>query len=172
MTDNTQLAMLARSRRKKAHAHWWIRIAVLDDPNGTFLEYCDICKLPRTDYEARQRRGRSSLRAGKDAERSIAKAYTGQRVGQYGGASDVVVGDVLCINLRLVYHGSLSGSGRELQKLPRTGGRIPTLIVSDRPGPGRRTRRLSIRLTEDDVELLGNEAQRSLQAIGSGRRSR
>ena len=43
----------------------------------------------------------------------------------------------------------------ELAKLPRTGGRIPTLIVSDRPGPGHRTRRYVVRLMDDDVALHG-----------------
>jgi hypothetical protein len=163
MTDS-QLAMLARSRRPKKHAHWWVGVQAtttlgsLGDVTEEYEE-CDLCHLRREVYEARQKRGRTSLRAGKDGERAIAKAYGGQRVGQYGGAADVVVGDVLCIQSKVGVSWFPERLWNELQKLPRNGGRIPTLIVSDRPGPGRRTRRLSIRLTEDDVGLLGNEAQ-------------
>ena len=164
MTDNTQLAMLARSRRKKAHAHWWIWVQTTSQLGSLGEvteehEECDLCHLSKEVYEARVKRGRTSLRAGKDGERAIAKAYGGERVGQYGGASDVVVGDVLCIQSKVGVSWFPERLWKELQKLPRTGGRIPTLIVSDRPGPGHRTRRLSIRLTEDDVGLLGHEAQ-------------
>lgn len=41
--------------------------------------------------------------------------------------------------------------------LPRTGGLIPTLIVSDRPGPGHPTRRYVVREMRDDVDLHGGE---------------
>ena len=44
----------------------------------------------------------------------------------------------------------------ELVKLPRAGGRIPTLIVSDRPGPGHRTRRYVVRTLDDDLDLHGS----------------
>jgi hypothetical protein len=105
----------------------------------------------------RSRRGRSSLRAGKDAERAIAKSYGGTRTGQYGGPDDVVVGDLFVIQSKV--RGAFpSWMWDELAKLPRAGGRIPTLIVSDRPGPGHRTRRLVVRLLEDDVALHGEKA--------------
>ena len=42
------------------------------------------------DPESRKR-GRHSLRAGKEAERAIARAYGGTRTGQYGGPDDVLV---------------------------------------------------------------------------------
>ena len=43
-----------------------------------------------------------------------------------------------------------------LRALPRTGGRIPTLIVSERHGhQGKATRRLVIREYDDDVALHG-----------------
>jgi hypothetical protein len=45
----------------------------------------------------------------------------------------------------------------ELSKLPRAGGRIPTLVVSDRPGPGHRTRRYVVRTLEDDIALHGEK---------------
>lgn len=159
MTTPDQLSLLHRSRRTKKHAHWfvamppdeWIRRGRYQDER----EWCDLCGITRADYEARQRRGRTSLRAGKDGERAIAKAYGGTRVGQYGGASDVEVGELFSVQSKVGWFSNRFWD--ELAKLPRTGGRIPTLIVSDRPGPGRRTRRLVIRTFEDDVALHGDK---------------
>ena len=102
------------------------------------------------------RRGRSSLRAGKDAERHIAKAYGGKRTGQFGGPDDVVVGELFVIQSKA--GGWFSERvWAELQKLPRAGGRIPTLVISDRPGPGHATRRYVVRELRDDVDLHGSK---------------
>jgi hypothetical protein len=114
------------------------------------------CRCGAIQDPAASRRGRSSLRAGKDAERAIAKAYGGRRTGQYGGPDDVVVGDLFVVQSKA--GGWFSERvWAELAKLPRAGGRIPTLIVSDRPGPGRRTRRYVIRAISDDVALHGDK---------------
>lgn len=151
MTDNSQLALLARSRRPKKHAHWFVNTT--DGVTLGLPRSCDLCGLWEDEYLARQKRGRTSLRAGKDGERAIAKAYGGERVGQYGGASDVVVGELFSVQSKVGWFSERFWN--ELQKLPRTGGRIPTLIVSDRPGSGKPTRRLVIRLMSDDVDLHG-----------------
>lgn len=113
---------------------------------------CTICGAVKD--EVRSRRGRTSLRAGKDAERAIAKSYGGRRTGHFGGPDDVVVGELFTIQSKA--GGWFSERvWAELVKLPRAGGRIPTLIVSDRPGPGHRTRRYVIRLMADDLALHG-----------------
>ena len=111
---------------------------------------------PKGDDPVRARRGRTSLRAGKDAERHIAKVYGGKRTGQYGGPDDVVVGDLFVVQSKV--RGAFPGwMWDELAKLPRAGGRIPTLIVSDRPGAGHRTRRLVVRFLDVDVALHGDK---------------
>ena len=112
---------------------------------------CVRCNAIRDPERAR--RGRSSLRAGKDAERAIAKSYGGTRTGQFGGPDDVVVGEMFVIQ-------SKAGgwfSERVWAELVKLQGsqRIPTLVVSDRPGPGHRTRRYVIRTLEDDIALHG-----------------
>jgi hypothetical protein len=113
---------------------------------------CGVMENPAT-----VRRGRTSLRAGKDAERAIAKAYGGTRTGQYGGPDDVTVGDLFVIQSKA--GGWFSERvWAELVKLPRSGGRIPTLVVSDRPGPGHPTRRYVVRMLADDLDLHGPDA--------------
>lgn len=111
------------------------------------------CDCGHVFDQAAIRRGRSSLRAGKDAERAIAKSYGGRRTGQFGGPDDVVVGELFVVQ-------SKAGgwfSERVWAELVKLQGsqRIPTLVVSDRPGPGHRTRRYVIRTLEDDVSLHG-----------------
>lgn len=142
--------------------HDW-RVTLVNDKDGTGIvrvpddpshieTYCHRCGAVRD--ETRARRGRTSSRAGKDAERQIAKDYGGKRTGQYGGPDDVVVGDLFVVQSKV---GWLSERyWTELAKLPRTGGRIPTLIVSERHGhQGKAARRLVIRTYEDDLALHG-----------------
>lgn len=136
----------------KKHNHVWITLpagiaAVL--PSG-----CVGCGLSKEEYESRQKRGRSSLRAGKDAERAIAKVYGGRRTGQYGGPDDVVVGDLFIVQSKAGRGWFREAVWDELRKLSGSQ-RVPTLIISDRPGPGRKTRRYVIRTLEDDVALHG-----------------
>lgn len=101
---------------------------------------------------------KSALRAGKDAERAIAALYGGRRVGQAGGPEDVLIGDLFVVQSKVRGGSAFPGwMWDELAKLPRSGGRVPTLIVSDRPGPGHRTRRLVVRTIEDDLDLHGPE---------------
>jgi len=115
-----------------------------------------ICDCGAVRDATASRRGRTSLRAGKDAERAIARAYGGTRTGQYGGPDDVLTS-------LFVVQSKAGGwfSERvwaELVKLPRSGGRIPTLVVSDRPGPGHATRRYVVRMLADDLDLHGPDA--------------
>lgn len=148
LAANPPAAETARTTRTAKHRHVYDVDLFGGDPM--------TCACGAIQDPARSRRGKSSLRAGKDAERAIAKAYGGNRVGQYGGIEDVVVGDLFVVQ-------SKAGGWfterywSELAKLPRAGGRIPTLVVSDRPGPGRKTRRMVIRTLEDDVALHGEK---------------
>lgn len=123
---------------------------------GWVPDHFRCVKCGAVQDEVRSTRGRTSLRAGKDAERAIAKAYQGTRTGQYGGADDVTVGDLLVVQ-------SKAGSffteryWTELQKLPRLNGRVPMLVVSDRPGSGHPTRRYVVMEMRDHVALLGRD---------------
>lgn len=112
----------------------------------------------------RSRAGKSACRNGKRAERELATLYGGRRVGHFGGITDVET-DLFNIQSKRVNPGAPVSGKRparfpewiwdELAKLPRTGGRIPTLIVTDKPGYGGRRRGLVVRFLEDDVALHG-----------------
>jgi len=131
---------------RKCRRHEWT------PRNADGESWCVRCSAVRDP--AASRRGRTSLRAGKEAERAIAKSYGGTRTGQFGGPDDVVIGDLFVVQ-------SKAGARfpgwmwNELVKLPRTGGRIPTLIVSDRPGSGHPARRIVVRMMSDDLGLHG-----------------
>ena len=137
--------------KPRCRRHSW---GVVIAPDLSTLSQCLRCDTVRNP--AASRRGRTSLRAGKDAERAIAKAYGGTRTGQFGGPDDVLT------SLFIVQ--SKAGGWfservwAELAKLPRSGGRIPTLVVSDRPGPGHPTRRYVVRMLSDDLDLHGPDA--------------
>src|SRR5512139_728920 len=141
--------------KAKPHRHRWVPYQYVSVGTDAPTEWCDSCHRWRDPVSSRK--GRSSLRAGKDAERAIAKAYGGRRTGQYGGADDVVVGDLFVIQSKAGRTWYQQRVVDELDKLPRSGGRIPTLVVSSRPGPGHPTRRYVVRLLEDDVALHGEE---------------
>ena len=88
---------------------------------------------------------------------AIARAYGRTRTGQYGGPDNVTVRDLFVIQSKA--GGWFSERvWAELVKLPRSGGRIPTLVVSDRPGPGHPTRRYVVRMLADDLDLHGPDA--------------
>ena len=137
--------------KPRCRRHSW---GVVIAPDLSTLSQCLRCDTVRNP--AASRRGRTSLRAGKDAERAIAKAYGGTRTGQFGGPDDVLT------SLFIVQ--SKAGGWfservwAELVKLPRSGGRIPTLVVSDRPGPGHPSRRYVVRMLADDLDLHGPDA--------------
>lgn len=117
------------------------------------FDVCTRCFTVR-DLTA-SRRGRTNRRAGNDAERAIAKAYGGRRTGQAGGPDDVIVDGLFVIQSKAGRSWYRQSYVDELDKLPRSEGRVPTLVISDRPGPGHRTRRYVVRLIEDDVDLHG-----------------
>jgi hypothetical protein len=141
----------AKGRRCSRH-EWTEWHDVGPSGEDVYWARCRFCGKPKD--EARARRGRTSNRAGKDAERAIAKDYRGRRTGQFGGPDDVVVGDLFVVQSKVGWFSERMWA--ELEKLPRAGGRIPTLIVSERHGhQGAKTRRLVIREYDDDVALHG-----------------
>jgi hypothetical protein len=147
--------------------HQWAHVTFTPELAGPAQTWdqCNRCSVVR-DADA-SRRGRTSLRAGKDAERAIVHRYAGitcakcgepfpsRRTGQYLGPDDAIVGGELFVVQSKAGGWFSERVWAELAKLPRSGGRIPTLVVSDRPGPGHRTRRYVVRTLDDDLDLHG-----------------
>ena len=91
-----------------------------------------------------------------DWERALAAELAGQRIGQYGGPSDVLT-PLFAVQSKV--GGSFSERyWRWLSAIPRSAGRIPILIVGDAPGPGYRRRALVIMELGDWRDLHGEIA--------------
>jgi hypothetical protein len=104
----------------------------------------------------RSRRGRANRRRGNDFERSLAAELGGRRIGQYGDPADVLTPlFVVQAKVRKAFPYWMT---RELDRLPRADGRIPLLVVSDSPGPGRRRRSVVVVDLRDWVDLHGVES--------------
>lgn len=103
---------------------------------------------------ARMKAGKAAVARSKREERHLAKDHGGVRTGHHGGPDDVQTG---LLNVQ-----SKAGTGwwstryaAELDKLPRTGGRIPALIVSNGQ-PGRHVRRFVVVDYRDWRDLYGD----------------
>lgn len=88
---SSQLEVLYAARRKRKHAHRWIEVdhsifASSEAQPG--IHVCDLCGLTPADYEARQRRGKSAARLGKDQERAFEKEHGPRKIGEFGDPVD------------------------------------------------------------------------------------
>jgi hypothetical protein len=126
--------------------------AHLAGTHQTFRTYCDKCGIPKD--EAKSRMGRKVVLRSKNEERRLAKFYKGRRTGHRGGPDDV--------QTELTNIQSKAGTGwwskrywEELVKLPRTGGRVPALIVSNGE-PGHLVRRMVVMEERDFRALFGD----------------
>ena len=86
---DSQLAVLARARSPKRHTHVWAPMArYLEDEAVPDDLSCFGCGLTRADFEARQKRGRSAARMGKDQERAFEKEHGPRKIGEFGDPVD------------------------------------------------------------------------------------
>jgi hypothetical protein len=107
---------------------------------------------------ARARAGRRARKRGNAAEVKLAHTWGGRRTGHHGGPDDVVVGDLFTIQSKAgpsYWRMSLGRLLAALDALPRAGGRVPMLIVSNGK-PGLHVRRLVV-LDEADWRDLHGE---------------
>lgn len=135
----TTAANPAAPPSKKCYRHDWQAIAEKDG-----VDVCWRCGKER-DPE-RSRRGRLNKNRGKAIEREVCALLGWLQIGGANGPADglSMTGDAMFI-------GQVKSGGRfpgwmaaELDKLPRTGGRIPVLAVAQTPGPGRKRRVLVV----------------------------
>ena len=135
------------------HRHVWTPAHSFDAEEGVevWFESCERCFVIRDP--AKSHRGRSSRNRGNRREIEIAKALGGTKVGHFGGETDVRVG---LLNVQSKVRKAFPNwQWDELAKLPRTGGRLPALIVTDSPGRGIKRRCIVVMVLEDFAELHG-----------------
>ena len=112
---------------------------------------CARCGKPKD--EAHSRRGKNNRSRGNAYERELAAKIGGKRTGQFGGPDDVT-SDLFVVQVK-VRKAWPSWMADELAKLPRTGGRVPLLVVANAPGPGHSRKALVVVGLEDWISLHG-----------------
>jgi hypothetical protein len=160
MTAADALAGLGRQRLASEvarHRHRWVRIRFVFEQPDAVPQHA--CRCGAIQDAAATRKGRSSRNRGNRRELEVARALGGEKVGQFGGPEDVRAGMfVIQSKVRAAFPTWMTA---ELDKLPRTGGRIPVLVVTGPAGlvPGDRRRRPAIAVVHlsDWADLHGDE---------------
>ena len=118
---------------------------------------CEHCgtegrqKHDRTCPKAK--RGRSARSRGNRRELEIANDLGGEKVGMFGGPEDI---RTPLLNVQSKVRKSFPyWMTTELAKLPRTGGRLPALVVTDAPGQGVARRSVVVMDLADFTDLHG-----------------
>lgn len=129
-------------------------------PDGASALQVPACACGAVKDPAKSRRGRNARSRGNRRELELAKTLGGTKVGQYGGPDDVRAG---MFTIQSKVRGNFpSWMTAELDKLPRTGGRIPVLIVTGPAGldPHDRRKRPAIAVVHlaDWRDLHGEDA--------------
>lgn len=106
---------------------------------------------------ARSRRGRTARQRGNAFEREVAKRLNGQRVGQFGGKTDVAA-DWIAIQCKVggAYSERYDGWLRSIQV---KGDQIAALVVGDSPGAGSRRRTMIVLDLEDFISWFGKQSR-------------
>jgi hypothetical protein len=142
----------------KRHRHVWERrtLPVDFDEDGSILApvsdpYCARCGVQQDPVKSK--RGRSARRRGNNRELELAVLMGGEKVGHHGGPDDV---RLPLINVQSKVRKAFPyWMTTELAKLPRTGDRVPALIVTDSPGRGIRRRTIIVLELSDFQNLHG-----------------
>lgn len=135
---------------KKCYRHRWV---LLDWPGVPAITQCALCN--KVKDEARSRRGRLNKNRGRAIEREVCEMLGWMPIGGANGPADGIGMTSLTI-------GQVKSGGRfpgwmatELDRLPRTGGRVPVLAIAETPGPGKKRRVLVVLEARDWVDLHG-----------------
>jgi hypothetical protein len=147
----SQLELLAASRQKKKHAHWWVWEAPAENVPG--YEYCQDCGLSKDDFEARQRRGRNNRKRGQAIQRERIVGLGGRNL---AGNNPNLDG----IHALFAFEAKSGAAFPErfwkwLKGIPHDADQVPVLIVSDAPGPGRKARTVVVIDYADWKDLHG-----------------
>lgn len=160
--DNQQLALLARSRRPKKHAHWWIQkqtitsvtLGGVGTSTVTYIEVCDLCGITRAEYEARQKRGRLANSRGRKIQRQRNQAL---------GIRNLAGNNPSLDGVSAMFATESKSGGAFPERLWRwlkgvkliTADQVAILIVTDTPGSARKARSIVVLDYDDWKELHG-----------------
>lgn len=117
---------------------------------------CDCGAWPNQKHERtcpKAKRGRSARNRGNRRELEIARQLGGEKVGQYQGPEDIRT-PLLNVQSK-VRKAFPTWMTTELSRLPRTGGRLPALVVTDAPGPGIERQSIVVMTLADFTDLHG-----------------
>jgi hypothetical protein len=159
--SNLGAQRLAGELRRHRH-RWWMPPIVGPDAArysfGANAPICAICEKPRD--EVKSKRGRSARSRGNRRELELARALGVDKTGHFGGPDDMRGKDGMFVYQSKVRAAFPTWMTAELAKLPRTGDRVPVLIVTGPPGldPSDRRKRIAIAVvTLDDWRDLHQE---------------
>ena len=105
-----------------------------------------------------QRRGKNNRKRGNAMQAWVCREMGWMNVGAAGGPADGIglAGDAM-------FSAQVKSGARfpgwmqaELDRLPRTGGRIPVLVIVETPGPGRKRRAVAVLDFTDFRDLHGD----------------
>lgn len=99
------------------------------------------------------KRGRNARKRGNTRELEIARQLGGEKVGQYQGPEDIRT-PLLNVQSK-VRKAFPRWMTIELDRLPRTGGRLPALVVTDAPGRGHERETIMVMRLSDFTDLHG-----------------
>ena len=120
----------------------------------TVCEHCGAWRGKRHDRLCPSaKRGRNARSRGNRREKEIAQRLGGEKVGMYQGPEDV---RTPLLNIQSKVRGAFPNyMTTELDRLPRSGGRLPALIVTDAPGSGHERRSIVVMHLSDFEDLHG-----------------
>ena len=117
-------------------------------------EHCGVFAGTRHDRLCpAAKKGRSARSRGNRRELEIARELGGEKVGMYQGPEDVRT-PLLNVQSK-VRKAFPHWMTVELDKLPRSGGRLPALVVTDAPGSGRERQSIVVMYLSDFSDLHG-----------------
>lgn len=153
MTDiRANLGAQRNADAKRRHRHRWDRQYNAASFSVSPL-WLPACSCGAIKDEAKSRKGRSSRNRGNRRELEIAKQLGGEKVGMYGGPEDV---RTPLLNVQSKVRKAFPyWMTTELDKLPTTGGRLPALVVTDAPGPGKDRESVVVMRLSDFTDLHG-----------------
>jgi hypothetical protein len=137
----------------KRHRHRWVRYEASQGYSDliSVTTRCEGCGVQQDPVKSK--RGKSARRRGNNRELELAVLMGGEKVGHHGGPDDVrlpLINAQSKVTKQFPYWMTT-----ELAKLPRTGDRVPALIVTDSPGRGKARRTIIVLELSDFQNLHG-----------------